>query len=100
VEINLKKALFGMPGPGGLAIVGGTIRDPLEPIRKLRPPDEMLRPLIHLLITEVLVGSGQAAHVNRVRLSQAFDKERQLFVEWQPRGRKTRPRIAQGTVTL
>lgn len=100
VEINLRKALFGTKGPSGLAIVGGTIKDPLEPLRKQRPPEEVLRPLIHLLVTEALVGTGQAAFVTRVRLSQPFDHERRILVEWQPHGAKSHARTVEGRVQL
>lgn len=100
VEINLGKALFGTKGPSGLAIVGGTIKDPLEPMRNQRLPEEILRPLIHLLLTEALVGTGQAAFVTRVRLSQPFDNARQILVEWQPHGAKSRARTLQGRVQL
>lgn len=100
VAINLRKALFGSPGPGGLAILGGTINDPLDPIRKLRPPEEVVRPLVHLLITEALVGTGQAANVTRVRLSQPFEGERQILVEWQPRGANSPVRSVEGKVRL
>jgi hypothetical protein len=100
VEINLRKALFGTSGPRGLAILGGTIKDPLEPIRRLKPPEEILRPLIHLLLTEAIVGTGQASNVNRVWLSQSFDGQREILVEWQPGGSGSRPRVVQGGVKL
>jgi hypothetical protein len=101
IEINLRKALFGTAGPPLTQIIGGTLKDPLAPLRRAHTPDELVRSIARLLITESLVGSGQAAAVTQVLLSQRFDGEREIFVEWQPRTKAvSRPRSVRGRVQL
>ena len=43
-----------------MQIIGGTLKDLLAPLRELQIPYEISRPLIPVLMTEVLVGPGQA----------------------------------------
>ncbi|HEV2172556.1 MAG TPA: DUF4062 domain-containing protein, partial [Nitrospira sp.] len=43
IEINLRKALFGTAGPPLTQIIGGTIKDPLAPLRRTHVPDELVR---------------------------------------------------------
>jgi len=101
IEINLRKALFGTSGPPLTQIIGGTLKDPLAPLRKTHVPDELVRSIAGLLITEALVGQGQAAAVTQVLLSQRFADEREIFVEWQPRTKLVSPpRSVRGRVKL
>lgn len=101
IEINLRKALFGTAGPQLTQIIGGTLKDPLVPLRRTHVPDELMRSIARLLITEALVGPGQAAAVTQVLLSPRFDGEREIFVEWQPRTKTmSHPRSVKGRVKL
>jgi len=100
VAINLRKAMFGEPGPRYTQIIGGTLKDPLEPLRKLNVPDEVMRSLARLFITEALVGPGQASAVTRVLLSPGSNGEREILVEWQPRSKTAQPRFVRGRVIL
>jgi hypothetical protein len=87
VEINLRKGLFGEKGPPRTQIIGGTFRNPLPDLQGLKPPDEIIRSLVRLVLTEALVGSGQTAAVTRLLLSQPHDGEHTLLLEWKPRGK-------------
>jgi hypothetical protein len=101
-EISLRRVLFGEAGPRGLTIVQG-VPDPLVELRGRRLPEDALRPILHLTMTEALVGTGRASQVARVRLSSPVRGERTLLVEWQPKATgqsSLTPRVVRGTIKL
>jgi hypothetical protein len=89
-ELGLRHELFGEPLPGGgllapMADVGG----PLRPLERLRLSEEIVRPIVHLLLTEALVGRGRAARVIRLRLGLPIAGRRKLELEWETPRRYT-----------
>jgi hypothetical protein len=81
--ISFRKALFGEAAPRDVWMLGG-IGEPLSSLKGIKPPDEVIRPLLHLLITEAAVGSRRASYVFPVRLSTEINGRRSLVVEWLP----------------
>ncbi|MHB1801246.1 MAG: DUF4062 domain-containing protein [Actinomycetes bacterium] len=81
-EINLRRALFGEPGPRGLLSMGGSIGDPLSELPTTPLPVELHRAVLGLLITEALIGSGHATHVTRLQIAPPGPGGRRIIVEW------------------
>jgi len=43
----------------------------------------MIRPVVHVLLTDALVGSGRASRITRFRLGPAITGRRRLELAWQ-----------------
>ncbi len=89
-ELGLRHELFGEPLPQGgllapMADAGGLFR----PLERLRLSEEIVRPIVHLLLTEALVGRGRAARVIRLRLGLPIAGRRKLELEWETPRRYT-----------
>jgi hypothetical protein len=82
-SISFRKALFGEPAPRDVWMLGG-IGEPLASVKGIGLPDGIIRPLLHLLITEAAVGSRRASYIFPVRLSTDIGGKRRLVVEWLP----------------
>jgi hypothetical protein len=102
-EINLRKVLFGEPGPRGVISLGRAVTDPLADVDWDSVPEEILRPILRLALAEALVGTGQATRITEVRLSVQHALERELEVAWvgreQPGGHAETRKVA-GQVSL
>lgn len=81
-EINLRRALFGEPGPRRLLSMGGSIGDPLSELPTTPLPVELHRAVLGLLITEALIGSGRATRVSRLQVAPRGPNGRRIIVEW------------------
>jgi hypothetical protein len=86
-EIALRVALFRERNPLGDQHLGfmTEMADPLEPLRRARVSDEIVRPLAELMIVDVLVASGRAARVTEFRLGASVRGMRRLKLAWEPR---------------
>jgi hypothetical protein len=105
-EVAMRAALFGEPNPfaGSAMSFVSEIDDPLRSIRGQRVPDEILRPLVRLLLTEALIDSGRAARLVKFRLGPAIAGKRRLELAWEAPRRysNVRPGIREikGTTAL
>jgi hypothetical protein len=77
--VELRHELSGEPPPRGgllasMADMGGLLR----PLEGLRLSEEIARPIVHLLLTEALVGCGRAARVIRLRLGVPIGGRRKV----------------------
>jgi hypothetical protein len=83
-EMGLRHALFGEPiSLGGLTHHMSEIDDPLRPVGELGLSEEMIRPIVHILLTDALVGRGRASRITRFRLGTAIAGQRHLELAWQ-----------------
>lgn len=89
--INLRRALFGEPGPRGLLSMGGSIGDPLSLLPDTPLPVELHRAVLGLLITEALIGSGRATRVTRLQIAPPGPNGRRIVVEWTSRAERGQP---------
>jgi len=93
-DILLRKALFGEAEPTGILRLGSPIGDPLGGLDAIRLPEESVRPILRLLLTEALVGAGRAEQVAEVALGARLEGKRLLRVDWQPQAPSGQPRPA------
>jgi hypothetical protein len=56
--------------------------DPIAVVASLGLSEEIIRPILHLLFVEALVGSGRAGRVSRLRLGAAIRGQRALELAW------------------
>jgi hypothetical protein len=101
----LRHELFGETLPrGGLLAPMAKSSGLLGPLEGVRLSEEILRPIVHLLLTEDLVGRGRAARVIRLRLGLPIAGRRKLELEWEtPRRYMNVPperRAIEGVVSL
>lgn len=83
-ELGLRHELFAEPLPPGalvapMADLGGLLR----PLEGHRLSEEIVRPIVHLLLTEALVGRGRAGRITRLRLGLPIAGRRKLELEWE-----------------
>ena len=85
-DAALNTALFGTRNPpaGQSLDFMGEMPDPLQPLRDVRVPDEIVRSLAELMIVDGLVGTGRAARITRFQLGTAVGGLRRLELEWEP----------------
>ncbi len=81
-EAALRNALFGDASETMLLSFGGHVSNPLEGLHSEKLSEEVLRPMLRLLMTETLVGSGRAARLTRLRLSAPVDGRRRMALAW------------------
>jgi hypothetical protein len=78
--------------------------DPWLPLRDHPVPEESLRPIAELLLTDVLVGSGRAARIVAFKLGVAVHGKRKCVVAWQTPRRYSNAsetiRSVEGFITL
>jgi hypothetical protein len=103
-EIAVRSALFGEPNPLGHSSFLGEITDPLQPLRTAAVSEEVLRPILRLLLVESLVGSGRARRVTEFRLGPPGPGGRPALIGWEirPQHRDEQPdrRRVEGTVQI
>jgi hypothetical protein len=83
----LRIALFGEPNPRGPHETWFELPNPLPEISALALSDETLRPITHLFLTELLVGTGRASRVYPPRLGPSIAGKRALHLAWRARTR-------------
>ena len=85
-DVALRSALFGEPNPLARQYMEfmTEMPDPLQPLRDARVPDEIVRSLAEVMITDELVGSGRAARVTKFRLGASVRGRRRLELVWEP----------------
>jgi hypothetical protein len=89
-ELGLRHELFGEPLPrGGLLAPMADLGGLLRPLEEVRLSEEIVRPIVHLLLTEALVGRGRAARVIRLRLGSPIAGRRKLELDWETPRRYT-----------
>jgi len=81
-EVWLRSALFGEPNPLGLMSGLVPSSDPLRPLRKQPLPEDSLRAICEVLLTENLVGSGRASRITNLRLGVPIAGKRRLTLRW------------------
>jgi hypothetical protein len=100
-EIAVKSSLFGEANPlrqqhmEFMADIG----DPLAPLRGVHISEEIVRPVVHLLLTEALVGGGRASRLTSLRLGVALSGRRNLQLVWEAPGRYTNERPSRHQVS-
>jgi len=105
-EAAVRTALFGEPNPLAKQYLGfvAEIPDPLEPLRKARISDEVIRSLAELLIADALVGSGRVTRITEFNLGTAIRGTRRLRLSWESAsryaGQRGDTRTIEGTVRL
>jgi hypothetical protein len=57
--------------------------DPLQPLRKQRISDEVVRAVAQLLLVENLVGNGRVARITKFRLGAAIAGKRRIDLAWE-----------------
>lgn len=85
-DVALRTALFGEPNQLAeqhMAFIA-EMPDPLQPLRDASVPDEIVRPLAELMVTDELIGSGRAARVTKFQLGAAVNGARRLELTWEP----------------
>lgn len=84
VEHNLRAGLFGeqLP-PSNYGFGGFEAMNPLRDLLDAAVPDEIVRPLARLLLTECLVGGGRATEITQTRLGPSVQGRRRLSLSWQ-----------------
>jgi hypothetical protein len=90
-EAELRHAVFEEPQKTALLSFGGQLPNPLDGLPDEPLSDEVLRPILRLLMTEALVGSGRATRLTRLRLSAPAEGRRRLALAWQGQGRTGLP---------
>ncbi len=86
-EIALRTSLFGEQNPLGYGEFMSSMDDPLALIRHLALPEEVLKAVTRLLLTEALVGEGRASRIVHCRLGPDIGGSRRLDLAWQPTAR-------------
>jgi hypothetical protein len=88
-DLAFRIALFGEPNPLAKQSMGfmTEMADPLEPLRRARVPDEIIRPLTELMLVDSLVGSERGARITDFRLGASVGGLRRLEFTWEPRKR-------------
>jgi len=96
-ERALRTVLFGERDPFAEQPMGfaTAMSDPLRPLRESPVPEEIIRPLSELLLTDLLVGTGRARGIRTFKLGVAIRGRRSLTLAWE-----TPSRFSNEPVTL
>ena len=86
-ELALRVALFNETNPLGTFGFMANIENPFEKIAKLGLSEEIVGPIVRVLLTEALVASSRAERIMSFRLGPAHRGNRRLEVSWLPRQR-------------
>jgi hypothetical protein len=88
-ELALRVALFGEANPLGTFSFMANIQNPFEKIGQLGLSEEIVSPVVRVLLTEALVASSRAERITSFRLGPAHRGSRRLEMSWLPRQRYT-----------
>lgn len=88
-EVWLRSVLFGERNPLGSASGLVPSSDPLRALRNRALPEDSLRAICHLFLTEALVGTGRASRLTNVRLGLPIRGERRFALGWVEAARYT-----------
>jgi hypothetical protein len=87
-ELALREHLFGERNPLGSSFL--SLPDPLQAM-PTDLPDEIIRPIVRLLLTEALVGTGRATRIRNLRVGVSIRGARRLMLEWEGSSRYANP---------
>lgn len=102
-EAAVRHALFGESDQLMMLSFGGSLPNPLDVFPRETLSDEVLRPLVRLVLTEMLVGSGRATRLTKLRLSAPSEGLRRLVLGWigvARAGKPAEPREVDGHLRL
>ena len=85
-EIGLRVALLGERNPLKDQQLGfaAEMSNPFEPLAGRAVPEESIRPIANLLVTETLVGSFRASRIVRFALGVPVGGKRRMLLSWLP----------------
>ena len=86
-ELALRVALFGEANPLGTFSFMANIPNPFDQVGQLRLSEEVVGPIVRVLLTETLVASGRAERITSFRLGPVHRGSRRLAMSWRPRQR-------------
>jgi len=87
-ELALREHLFGERNPVDSSFL--SLPDPLQALPS-DLPEEILRPIVRLLLTEALVGSGRATRIRNLRVGVSVGGARSLMLELEGASRYANP---------
>lgn len=103
-DIGLREVLLDEPSPIEHGRSFTDVGDPVGPMRQVGVSEESLRPMLRLMLTEALVGSGRAARIVQLLVGPpAAGGRRRLLLEWEPPpryGQTSERRQVEGTISL
>lgn len=103
-EIGLRRALLAEPSPIEHGQSFTDVGDPIGPLRQVGVSEESLRPILRIMLTEALVGSGRASRIVQLLVGPpTAGGRRRLLIEWEPPpryGRTSDRRQVEGTINL
>jgi hypothetical protein len=102
-ELALRSRIFGEPNPLDDGFPLPDLPDVVGALRGLALPEESVRPVSRLLLSQALVGSGRAKRVTRFALGPPVRGRRRLILAWEPVSRYgDRPAVREidGTLEL
>lgn len=82
-EIAVAVSLFDQPNPFGIAAHVAQIANPFPDLKAAGVPEEALRPIARLLLSETLVTERGISRVTDVALAQPIAGRRRLRLQWQ-----------------
>jgi len=88
-ELALRVALFGEDDPLGAMSFLASFESPFEQVAGLRIPEDAMRPVIHLLLTESLRASNRADRLTRLEVGPPHQGRRRVELGWLPPRRYT-----------
>lgn len=80
--IDIRRLLFGEQAPSGLHTFGGSIRDFTPDLPGNALPTALYQAVFTLLVTEALVESGRAMHVESAQVSPLGPDGRRIRIGW------------------
>jgi hypothetical protein len=86
-ELALRVALFGEANPLGTFSFMANVPNPFDQVRQLCLSEEIVGPIVRVLLTETLVASGRAERITSLRLGPVHRGSRRLSLAWRPRQR-------------
>jgi hypothetical protein len=87
-EVGVRVALLGEENPlGTMSFLTDDVTNPLEAIQGLSLSEDVVGPVVRVLMTETLVGSGRAERITAFRLGLVSGGRRRVSVSWLPRKR-------------
>jgi hypothetical protein len=86
-ELGLRVALFGEENPLGRMGFTTNLPNPFDEIAGQRLSEEVVGPVIRVLLTEILVSSGRAERITSFRMGPMHKGRRRLAMSWIPRQR-------------
>jgi hypothetical protein len=86
-EIAVRVAVLGEPNPLGPMGFMAAMENPFSVVDALALPEDAVEPVVHLLLTEQLVGSGRAERLTALHVGPKHLDSRRVSLTWLPRRR-------------